>query len=157
MRIGRTRLVVALSLGLFAWSLTAGAQALTKITLIGILSDESPLVGAKTFEPFAQGLRDLGRIEGQNIAFERRYAAENYKIIPRLAAELVRTQPDVIFAVGTPAAQAAKQATETIPIIFGRISDPIGAGLIPSLARPGGNITGVSIQTRELAANCWNC
>jgi putative ABC transport system substrate-binding protein len=143
---------MVVALALFAWSSSPDAQQPAKIRRVGILSDESPLVGAKTFEPFAQGLRDLGWIEGQNIAFERRYAAENYKILPGLAAELVRIQPDVISVIGTPAARAAKTATQTIPIVFARISDPIGAGLVPSLARPGGNITGVSIQTRELAA-----
>ncbi len=153
MRIGQVRLVVALALGLFACSLSAGAQQPTRVPRVGVLSDEGPLLGATTFEPFAQGLRDLGYIEGQNIAFERRYAAEKNEILPNLAAELVGLQPDVILAIGTRAARAAKGATQTIPIVFARISDPIGFGLVPALARPGGNLTGVSVQTRELAAN----
>jgi putative ABC transport system substrate-binding protein len=110
------------------------------------------LLEAETFQPFAQGLRDLSYIEGQNIAFERRYAADNLEVLPILAAELVRFQPDVILAIGTPKARAAKIATQTIPIVFARIANPIGLGLVPSLARPGGNLTGVSVQTRELAA-----
>ena len=151
--IGHRRLIVAFALGLFAWSLSASAQQPTKVTLVGILSDESPSLGAKTFEPpFAQGLWDLGWMEGQNIAVERRYAAEKYEILPSLAAELVGLQPDVILAVGTPATRAAKTATQTIPVVFARISDPIGLGFVATLAQPGGNLTGVSILTRELAA-----
>jgi putative ABC transport system substrate-binding protein len=110
------------------------------------------LLAAKTFEPFAQGLRDLGWVEGQNIAFERRYADDNYEILPSLAAELVRLPPNVILAIGTPAARAAKAATQTIPVVFARISDPIGLGLTPALARPGGNLTGLSVLAHELDA-----
>jgi len=128
---------------------TSGQQALAKIPRVGILSDEAR---PRAFEPFSQELRDLGYVEGQNIAFERRYAAENYAMLPDLASALVSLHPDVILAIGTPAAWAAKTATRTIPIVFARISDPIGAGLAASLAHPGGNLTGVSIITRETAA-----
>jgi putative ABC transport system substrate-binding protein len=117
MRIGQATLTVAFALGLFAWSPSADGQQPTKIPRVGILSDESPTLGAKTFEPFMQGLRELGLIEGQNVAFERRYVAGNDEILPRLAAEMIRLQPDVILAVGTPAARAAKNATGTIPIV----------------------------------------
>jgi putative ABC transport system substrate-binding protein len=151
MRVGETRLIIAFALGLFAWSLSADAQQPTRVARIGILSDEGSSLAAKTFEPFAQGLRDLGYMEGQNIAFERRYAEGKNEILPSFAAELVRLQPDVILAIGTPAARAAKTATQTIPIVFARIADPIGLGLVPGLARPGGNLTGVSLLTRELA------
>ena len=88
------------------------------------------------FEPFAQGLRDLGWVEGRNIAFDRRYAEGKIEVLPSLAAELVGIQPDVIVAIGTPATRAAKSATQTIPIVFTRIADPIGLGLVSSLARP---------------------
>ena len=152
MRIGLTRVVVAVALALFGWSLSADAQQYTKIPLIGILSDESPSLGTKTPEPFVQGLRDLGWIEGQNITVERRHASGNNEILPSLAVELVAVQPEVILAIGTPAALAAKKATETVPIVFARISDPIGAGLVPSLARPSGNLTGLTVLTRETAA-----
>jgi len=148
--VGRTRLIAALSLSLFAWPLSSGAQQPTKVPLLGILSDESPSLVAKSFEPFAQRLRDLGWTEGQNIAFERRYAELKYEILPGLAAELVRVQPDLILAIGTGAARAAQSATQTIPIVFARIGDPIGYGLVTSLSRPGGNLTGLSILTREL-------
>jgi putative ABC transport system substrate-binding protein len=152
MRVVQARFIVALALGLFVVSLSAGAQQATKVARVAILSDESPLLGARSFEPFVHGLRDLGYVEGQNIAFEHRYAAEKNEILPNLAAELVGLQPDVILAIGTPAARTAKSATQTMPIVFARISDPIGSGLVLSLARPGGNLTGVSVQTRELAA-----
>jgi putative ABC transport system substrate-binding protein len=129
----------------------ADAQQPAHVPQIAILSDETPVVAAKTFESFAQGLRDLGYIEGQNITFARRYAEGRMEVLPRLAAELVGLQPDVVFAIGTPAARAAKASTQTIPIIFARISDPVGSGLVSGLARPGGNLTGLTVQTRELA------
>ena len=89
MRTGQVRLVVALALGLCAWWVSADAQQPTRIPRVGILSDESSSLAAKTFEPFAQGLRDLGYIEGQNIAFEYRYAEGKSDVLPSLAAELV--------------------------------------------------------------------
>jgi len=152
MRIGRTRLIAALSLGLFAWALAADAQQPTKIPRVAVLSDETPALAAKFFEPFAQGLSDLGWIEGQNVTIERRYAEGDNRLLPYLATELVSLQPDVIVAVGTPAARAAKTATETIPIVFARIADPVGSGLVTALGRPGGNLTGLTSQSRELAA-----
>jgi putative ABC transport system substrate-binding protein len=100
------------------------------------LSDYSASVAAKALEPLIQGLRDLGYTEGVNIAFEYRHASIKYEILPSLAAELLGTQPQVIVALGTPAAQAAKSATQTIPIVFARVGDPVGSGLIASLSRP---------------------
>ena len=111
MRIGRTQLTVAFVFGVFVWSFSADAQQTNKIPLIGILSDESPALGARIFGLFTKGLRELGWVDGQNITFERRYAAEKYETLASLAGELVRLQPDVIFAIGTPAARAAKTAT----------------------------------------------
>jgi putative tryptophan/tyrosine transport system substrate-binding protein len=143
------RIIAVLALVLFAWSSSADAQQPTSVPRVGILSDESASLGERSFEPFAQGLRDLGYIEGQNIAFERRYAEGKNEILPSLAADLVRLQPDVIFAIGTPATRAAKSATQTIPIVFARIGDPIGLGLVSALSRPGGNITGMTILSTE--------
>jgi ABC-type uncharacterized transport system substrate-binding protein len=151
MRIGRIRLIIALALGLFVCSPSAHAQQPKKIALIGILSDESPS-RAESFEPFAQGLRELGWVEGQNVAFEHRYAEGKNDIFPSLAAELVGLQPDVILAIGTGAARAAKSATQRIPVVFARVGDPLGSGLVPELARPGGNLTGLSMQYWELDA-----
>jgi putative tryptophan/tyrosine transport system substrate-binding protein len=147
MKIGRTRLIIALALGLFLGSCSVNAQPSTNIPRVGILCDETPALASKLFEPaLAEGLRDLGWVEGHNITFERRYAAEKYESLPSLAAELVQLHPDVILAIGTGAARAAKATTQTIPIIFARAGDPIGSGLVSSLARPGGNLTGLSIQ-----------
>ena len=99
-----------------------------------------------------QGLRDLGYVEGRNIAFERRCSEHKDEILPGLAAELVSLQPDVILAIGTLAARAAKSATQTIPIVFARVADPIAFGLIPGLPRPGGNLTGLSLQLLDIGA-----
>ena len=132
-----------------AWPSATLGQQPGRMPTVAILSDENPSLPAKSFEFFAQGLRDLGYLEGQNIAFERRYGLGKNEVLPGLAVELVRLQPDVIFAVGTPATGAAKAATATIPIVFARIGDPIGLGLVSSLPRPGGNLTGVTILTND--------
>jgi putative ABC transport system substrate-binding protein len=150
--IRRTKLIVAFAIGFLAWSFPAIAQQPAKLPLIAILSDESSSVGANAIETFAQRLQDLGWVEGQNVTFERRYADRKYEILPNLAAELVGLQPNVIFAIGTPAAQAAKNATGTIPIVFARSADPVGFGLVTSLSRPGRNLTGLSTLFSELAA-----
>ena len=148
----QTNLIVLLAIGFLAWSFPAIPQQPTRVSRVAILSDESASVGGKAQEPFAQGLQDLGWVKGQNVTFERRYADRKYEILPNLAAELVRLEPNVVFAVGTPAAQAAKNATEKIPIVFARSADPVGFGLVTSLSRPGGNLTGLSTLFRELAA-----
>ena len=148
----RRELMLLLGGAAISWPFAGRAQQPARIPRVGILSDESRLLGAKSFEPFAQRLQDLSYIEGQNIRFEHKYAEGKNEILPNLAAELVRHQSDVILAIGTSAARAAKDATQTIPIVFARIADPVGLGLIRALARPGGNLTGVSVQTRELAA-----
>jgi ABC-type uncharacterized transport system substrate-binding protein len=102
-RIGRTRLIVAFVLGVFAWPPLADAQKVTKI--IGILSDEGPSRAPKTFELFVHGLEDLGWANGQNVTIEQRSSEGKYEILASLAEELVRLQPDVIFAIGTAAAR----------------------------------------------------
>ncbi len=101
-------------------------------------------------EAFRQGLRELGYVEGQNIAGEYRWAHGQVEALPALAAELVRLHVDLIFAGSTAASLAARDATKTIPIVFVGVADPVGAGLVASLARPGGNITGRSTQNAEL-------
>jgi len=149
---GHLRFIVAFALGLFPWSLSASAQQPPKVPRIGILSDEGPSQASKTFELFAQGLQELSWENGRNVTIDQRYAAGKYEILSSLARELVHLQPDVIFAIGTPAAQAAKTTTQTIPIVFARAADPVGLGLVSSLARPGGNLTGLSLQNFEIDA-----
>jgi ABC-type uncharacterized transport system substrate-binding protein len=144
-------LIVILTFSFLVGPLAVEAQP-TKAPRVGYLSDESGSLGSASFEPIARGLRELGYLEGRNIVFENRYADGKPEVLPGLAAELVRLQVDVIVAVGTPATRAAKNATETIPIVFTRIADPVTLGLVASLARPSGNLTGVSVLTLDLAA-----
>ena len=113
MRIGQTGPIVAVALGLFAWSVSADAQQPTRIPRVGILSDEIGLLQTSFERPFAQGMRDLGYVEGQGIAFERRYAERKNDLLPGLAAELVGLQPDIILAVGTSAALVTKAVVES--------------------------------------------
>jgi putative tryptophan/tyrosine transport system substrate-binding protein len=142
------RAFIAGSLGLLAAPVVVQAQQPPKVPRIRYL--ESGASGTPLVEAFRHGLRDLGWIEGQNIAVEVRAAEGKYDRLPELAAELVRLKVDVIFASSTPAALAAKHATTTIPIVIGRVADPVGSGLVTTLARPGGNITGWTHQGIEL-------
>jgi len=130
---------------LLAAPLAAGAQQRPKTTRIGFLSLSS---GPTPTMDIAPGLRELGWIEGQNIAVEYRWAAGREDQLPTLAAELVRLKVDVIMTSSGLAAQAAKRATATIPIVATFVADPVGAGLVASLARPGGNITGLALAPR---------
>ena len=110
----------------------------------------SPASDAPLLQAFRQGLRDLGWVEGHNVAVEVRSADGKYERLPQLAAELVRLNVTVIVASSTPVALAAQHATTTIPIVIQFVADPIGSGLVGSLARPGGNITGWTHLGREL-------
>ena len=140
-------LVVILSLTLAP--LSADAQQAAKVARIGYLSGN--LATAPHLpEAFRQGLRDLGYIEGRNLVIEYRDVEGKYERLPALAAELVALKVDVILAGGTPQPLAAKRATRTIPIVFVAAADPVGSGLVGSLARPGGNVTGLSVQIPEL-------
>ena len=135
---------------LLALSVSAEAQQLKKVPRIGVLHSGSPSSNAAQREAFRQGLRDLGFIEGQNVAVEHRYA-EGVAEYANLARELVRLKVDVIVVSSTPGAQAAKNATTTIPIVFTGVGDPVGTGVVNSLAHPGGNVTGLSNLTPGLA------
>jgi putative ABC transport system substrate-binding protein len=135
---------------LLATPLAAEAQQARKVPRVGYLSVFSSSNPYPPSEAFWQGLHDLGWVEGQNIAIEWRFAEGKAQRLPDLAAELVRLRVDLIFAETTPAARAAKQATTTIPIVFSPIADPIGSGLVANLARPGGNITGITFMAPEL-------
>src|SRR5499425_2819282 len=132
--------------GAAAWPLAARAQQPGKIPRIGIIDD------APRWNAFRHGLRDLGYLEGQNIAFEYAYGNEVPEQLAEAAGALVRRPVDVIATFGTPASLAAKQATTTIPIVMISIGDPVRAGLVPSLARPGGNITGNSVLGPDVGA-----
>jgi putative ABC transport system substrate-binding protein len=138
-----------LTLGTLVSPLAAEAQTTTKAHRIGWLSAES-LIPQGRVEGFRQGLRALGYIEGQNLVIESRYAEGKAERLPDLAAELVRLQVDVIVAMGAPAIRAVQRATRTIPIIMAGTADAVAQGFITSLARPGGNITGVSDLGAEL-------
>jgi ABC-type uncharacterized transport system substrate-binding protein len=127
----------------FALGSSVDAQP-KKIPKVGVLVADSALSSEDRVEAFRQGLRDLGYVEGQNIAIEYRFAQGVNNRLPNLAAELVRLNVDVLCAFGTAATQAAKNATQTTPIVMTNVTDPVSTGLIVSLARPGGNITGLS-------------
>jgi len=119
---------------------------------IGYLSSQPPSATQDAIEAFRTRLRDLGYVEGQNLVIEYRYAEGRYDRLPQLVAELVRLKVDVIFVHSTPASVAAKHGTSTIPIVFAGVSDPLIVGLVTTLTRPGGNVTGVTLSTPELAA-----
>jgi putative ABC transport system substrate-binding protein len=135
--------LLALSAALFALCFPAEAQQPSKIHRIGLLLAPSPSFYSSRVEAFRQGLRELGYVEGKNIAIEYRYAGQKNGRLSELVAELVRLNVDVILAAGAPAAHAAKSGTKTIPIVM-QSGDPVGTGLVANLARPGGNITGLS-------------
>jgi putative ABC transport system substrate-binding protein len=136
--------------GLLAAPRAAGAQKAGKVWKIGVLWTSSPSLVSPAQAALRQGRRELGYVEGQNIAVEDRYAENNPERLRELAAELVRLRADVIVTQGTPAAKAAKEATRTVPIVMTLVGDPVGMGLISSFARPGGNVTGLSNIASEL-------
>ena len=140
----RREFIAAVGAGLLAAPLVAGAQQAGRVHRIGYLTGGLSTDRPHLIEAFRQGLRELGWVEGQNIVIEYRYAEGRFDRLPDLAAELVRLKVDIIVAVATPASAAAKNATGTIPIVGISLGDPVGTGLIASLARPGGNVTGVS-------------
>jgi putative ABC transport system substrate-binding protein len=132
------------------WS-SVEAQQVKKIPRIGYLATGSATAGKNNAEAFRNGLRELGYIEGKNILIEYRYAEEKQDRVPSLVAELLQLKVDLIFAPSLPGIRAAKQATNTIPIVMMTIQDPVALGLVDSLARPGGNITGLTTLSRELS------
>jgi ABC-type uncharacterized transport system substrate-binding protein len=136
--------IVTLTLSLLAAPLAADAQQAGKVPRIGYLRVTSPSDRPPLLDAFRQRLRELGWVEGQNIVIDYRYAEGRVDRLPDLAAELVRLKVDLIVSAGTQGVTAAKNATETIPIVMIGVRDPVGTGLIASLARPGGNVTGVS-------------
>jgi putative tryptophan/tyrosine transport system substrate-binding protein len=136
---------LGLSVIAFVFMVTVSeAQQNHKIIRIGILDANSEVVAASRLKAFREGLRELGHFDGQNISMETRYADGKLDRIPALAAELVHQKIDIFVVSSTPGALAAKNATKSIPIVFFGVTDPVGAGLVPSLPRPDGNITGLT-------------
>ena len=146
------RAFVAGSLALLAAPLAVEAQQAGTVPRIGFLETGSLSARAPLWEAFRQAMRELGYVESRTVVFEARGADGKPERLPALAAELVRSRVDVIVTSGTSAAQAAHQATATIAIVMATGSDPVGLGLVASLARPGGNVTGVTTLTTELSA-----
>ena len=152
--ITRAAFALVLVLGFLAAPLLGGAQPAARVFRVGFLSlNRTP--NRHLHEAFRQGLRDLGYVEGRNLLIESRDAEGKLERLPVLAAELVALKVDVIVTGGgTPTALAAKQATRTLPIVFTSASDPVTDGLVASLARPGGNVTGLSNLNPELVNKC---
>jgi putative tryptophan/tyrosine transport system substrate-binding protein len=129
---------------LLAVTITAEAQQPKKVPRIGMLVGPSSSFFSTRMKAFREGLHDLGYVEGKNIVIEYRYAEGVDERLPNLATELVQLNVDLIFVSGTTGTQAAKNATQTIPIVMTSVTDPVGTGLVASLAHPGGNVTGLS-------------
>jgi putative ABC transport system substrate-binding protein len=149
--IGRRELLVALGGAAAAWPLVAGAQQ-GAMPVVGVLSAEWPNLFSDRLRAFHDGLRETGYVEGRNLTIEYRWAEGRNDRLPALAAELVRRQVTVIVSTSTPAVLAARTATTTIPIVFFVAVDPVQLGLVTSLSRPGGNLTGVVTLNVEVAA-----
>ena len=142
----RRQVVIALGAGALAAPFASFAQQAPKVWRIGFLVGRSRPASLDTdvLGSFTRGMLELGYIEGKNIATEWRFADGKYENLPALAADLVKLKVDLIVAATTPPVRAAQQATKTIPIVMASVGDPVGSGLVASLARPGGNITGVT-------------
>ena len=145
-----TVLLILVAMMLLAVGVTAQAQQPARIHRIGILSPVSGSVFPARVEAFRQRLRQLGYVEGKNILIEYRYAEGKGERLPDLVAELVRLKVDIIVTIGPSATLAAKKASGTIPIVIASAADPVGTGLVSSLAQPGGNITGLSLMAPDL-------
>jgi len=150
MLLREVAVIVTLALSFLATPLAAAAQQPMKVARIGYLSGDSRATSGHLLDAFREGLSDLGWVEGQNIVIEYRWAEGKFDRLPDLAADLVRLQVRVIVGSGDRVILAAKQATITIPIVMAGVGDPVGAGFVASLARPGGNITGLSSLAVEL-------
>jgi putative ABC transport system substrate-binding protein len=149
-KVKRRIFAMALCTVLFALCVSTHAQQPTKIPRIGLLFTATPSAAAARIEAFRQGLRELGYVEGKNILIEQRYAEGQLNHMNELAAELVRLKVDVIVTIGPAATRPAKEATHAIPIVMGVDDDPVGNGFVASLARPGGNITGLASLAPEI-------
>jgi putative ABC transport system substrate-binding protein len=149
----RRTFIASVTIGLLAVPLAAQAQQAAKVARLAYLGND-PTASPHLLEAFRQGLRDLGYVEGRNVAIDYRFAEGKFERLPAFAAELVTLKVDVILTGTVLIAVAAKQAIKTIPIVFLAVADPVGSGLVASLARPGGNVTGLSVLTPELVGKC---
>jgi putative ABC transport system substrate-binding protein len=161
-RMRRIGLVVLLALGLFLVPLAAEAQQAGKVYRVGLIATTSPvseMTGSEPVHPsiraFVQGLRALGWVEGQNLILERRSAEGQFERFGDIVAELVRLKTDVIVAPGDRIPRVAVAITTTVPIVMATAEDPVGAGLVQSLARPGGNVTGLMLVVGALGARAF--
>ncbi len=143
--------VFSILLALLALCSSASAQQATKVPRIGVLGASPLSANLARIKAFREGLSELGYVEGKSIAIEWRFIDGKANQLPALAVELTRLKVDVLVAFGPTSTHAAKEATNTIPIVMAQVNDPVGAGFVASLARPGGNITGLSIMAPELS------
>jgi putative ABC transport system substrate-binding protein len=150
----RRRMLNAAALGLAAWPRILPAQAAPRSAQVGFLigAAPNPFATRDIIDPFVQGLREAGFVEGRNLSIDYRWAEGKPERLPALAAELIATRPDLIVAAGPAPALAAKAATSAVPIVAAAVDNPVLMGLVPSMARPGGNITGISSFGGELVA-----
>jgi putative tryptophan/tyrosine transport system substrate-binding protein len=148
----RREFITLLGAAGIAFPLTARAQQPNKLPTIGYLGTNARSIESERVAAFVQQLHELGWSEGRNVLIEYRWAEGRSDRVADLVAEFVRLKVDVLVVVGTPAALAAKQATSVIPVVFTSVGDPVGVGLVASLARPAGNVTGLSIQQPDLGA-----
>ncbi len=146
----RRKIIIALGAGLLTAARGAQAQQARKVPQIGYVGNSTPALESALVEGFRQGLRERGYIEGKTVIVHYRWAGGKIDAIPALVAELIALKVDVLVTAGTPGALAAKKATATLPIVMAAVGDAVGTGIVPSLARPGGNITGLSTLYNQL-------
>src|SRR5215467_12950936 len=146
----RREFITLLGGAVAAWPIAARGQQGSRLSTIGFLGSSTSSAMSQWVAAFVQRLRDLGWIEGRTVAIEYRWAEGRSSRAAEIAAEFVRLKVGVIVVSGTPAILAAKQATSVVPIVFATAGDPVGSGLVASLARPGGNVTGLSLQQTDL-------
>src|SRR5829696_8873966 len=151
----RRREFIALASGALAWAHAARSQQPVNIPRLGFLGNSSAALEANLVGPFREGLRDLGYVEEQNIVIEYRWAEGSYERFPSLIAELLGQNVAVIVTAGTPASLAVKKATNSVPLVMVGVGDPVATGLVASLAKPGGNVTGLTSTAEETEGKRW--